>query len=124
MSEVAQELFAFRDNLTAIGCDEELTSECIRLFGAHIPVFSDQLDGFYLRPDGPKERHFANPGWYSVLKVEGKTAVIQKVYVKTSHPFECGTFWLPATIAGNIEVIKRGHPLPDKSYIPAEFENT
>lgn len=115
----ARELFEFRNNLEALGCKEDVIAEVIRKYGAHIPVFSGQLSGVYIRSDtGQRDPHNAIPGWYSILKVEGNRMWIRKPYVENADVFECGTFWVPMVISANMEMIDKGHPSPDKTFEP------
>ncbi len=118
ISEKARDLFEFKNNLISIGFKEDLIAEIIRKFGDVIPVFGSQLQGFYVRPDGRRDPHFAVHGWYSILKVEGNSVWIKKLYHETADVFHCGTFWIPSTVGANMEMMDKGHPSPDSGYNP------
>lgn len=75
----ATRMIEFRNNLTAIGFSDETIAEAIRLGEDTIPVYSCQLSGCYIRPDGTRYAHYATPGMYRIVGVEGESVTIRKI---------------------------------------------
>lgn len=99
-----------RDVLSVIGCCEETITEAIRLGGDRIPVFGSQMKGYYIRPDGRRETHFAVPGWYQIESTSGDQC--STIVMRSTHPradaFECGSYWLPGFLGANLECVTKG----------------
>lgn len=98
-------LIRFRNTLQSIGFDDETIAEAIRLGGHLVPIFSTQMDGFYVREDGRRDGHYAVPGWYEI-------AVNNHGYVVLSKG-DGEEFWgsrtdLLAVLGANLEYVAQG----------------
>jgi hypothetical protein len=107
LNEAADTLVTFRNHLEALGVYDETIAEAIRLGGDQIPVFGTQLKGCYIRDNGDRMPHFAVPGWYRILHVEGKGVWIKKDGENTD-PFEFYADYLLAVLEANLEYVAKG----------------
>lgn len=118
VEEIKDSLYQHAEKLHAAGFRKASIARLIVAYGEYLPIFGQQLQGVYIDPQGLRNPHTCVPGWYQIIKAEGKRVWLLKTYCPTADPFETGTEWLESTIMANDEMITKGHPSPDKSFDP------
>ena len=116
--ELREALYDHAEKLHAAGFRKPNIARLIVAYGEYIPVFGQQLHGVYIDPEGRRNPHTLVPGWYQIIRTEGKRVWLLKTYCPTADPFETSTEWLESTVMANDEMITKGHPSPDKSFDP------
>jgi hypothetical protein len=86
----------------------ELGNDSVPVFGNDsVPVFGSQLKGYYIDKHGRRTAHFAVPGWYRIIAVDGNS-----ITICSKHPladtFSCGIEGLKFVLGANLELVEKG----------------